>query len=179
MEGSNEPLVFMAESANRLAAQGADLLIIPCNTAHHYYPGVAESVSIPVLNMPAITARYCADHGYTRIGLLATEGTYRTKIYDPYFAERGIEVLLPSPDGVQKLMYLIYDEVKAGKPVHPGYIHPELDALKEQGAQAFILACTELPLVFSDPYADIPFIDPTLLLAREAVREAGGRVTPA
>ena len=171
--GSDAPLAPMVESARRLQDMGADVLLIPCNTAHHFYPWVAAAVDVPVLNMPEISAQYCAQQGYSCVALLSTAGTVRAQVYEPYFERLGIRLLHPSPVGIDNLMYLIYDEVKAGKTPHPDRLYPEIVSLEQQGAQAFLLACTELPLVFESG-GRIPFIDPTLLLARSAVVEAGG-----
>ena len=175
LQGSDAPLAPMVESARRLVAQGADVLIIPCNTAHYFHPGVQAAVDVPVLNMPEISARYCAERGFSCVGLLSTAGTVRAQIYEPYFEKLGIRLLHPSKVGIDNLMYLIYDEVKAGRTPHPERLYPEIVALEEQGAQAFLLACTELPLVFQGG-GRVPFIDPTLLLAKAAVVEAGGMV---
>lgn len=173
LEGSDAPLGPMVESAKRLADQGADLLIIPCNTAHYFHDGVQAAVDVPVLNMPEISARYCADHGFSAVALLSTAGTVRAQIYEPYFEKLGIRLLHPTKVGIDNLMYLIYDEIKAGRTPHPERLYPEIMSLEDQGAQAFLLACTELPLVFHTG-GRVPFIDPTLLLARAAIVEAGG-----
>ncbi len=173
LSGSDAPLGPMVESARRLVDQGADLLIIPCNTAHYFHSGVQAAVEVPVLNMPEISARYCADHGFTAVALLSTAGTVRAGVYEPYFEKTGVRLLHPTRVGIDNLMYLIYDEIKAGRTPHPERLYPELVGLEEQGAQAFLLACTELPLVFHDG-GRVPFIDPTLLLARAAVAAAGG-----
>ena len=156
LEGSDAPLGPMVESAKRLVDQGADFLIIPCNTAHYF-------------------ARYCAERGFSCVALLSTAGTARAHIYEPYFKKLGIKLLHPTKVGIDNLMFLIYDEIKAGRTPHPERLYPELMGLEEQGAQAFLLACTELPLVFHDG-GRVPFIDPTLLLARAAVEAAGGKV---
>lgn len=175
LEGSDAPLGPMVESAKRLVAQGADLLIIPCNTAHYFHGGVQAAVDVPVLNMPEISAQYCADRGFSSVALLSTAGTARAHIYEPYFEKLGIRLLRPTKVGIDNLMFLIYDEIKAGRTPHPERLYPELMGLEEQGAQAFLLACTELPLVFQDG-GRVPFIDPTLLLARAAVKAAGGKL---
>lgn len=172
--GSDAPLKPMAEAARRLEAQGADLLIMPCNTAHYFYEPLCRNTTLPVLNMPEITAEYCAEKGLRCAALLATEGTIRSRIYDRFFAERGIRLLTPSQEGIKKLMHLIYDEVKAGKPAHPEVLWPELEALKNQGAEVFLLACTELPLVFHEDDPHFCFADPTRLLALAAIQAAGG-----
>ena len=175
LEGSDAPLAPMVESAKRLVDQGADVLVIPCNTAHYFHSGVQAAVDVPVLNMPEISAQHCADRGLSCVALLSTAGTVRARIYEPYFEKLGITLLHPTKVGVDNLMYLIYDEIKAGRTPHPERLYPELVGLEEQGAQAFLLACTELPLVFHDG-GRVPFIDPTLLLARAAVEAAGGKV---
>ena len=175
LQGSDAPLAPMVESARRLVEQGADVLIIPCNTAHYFHGGVQAAVEVPVLNMPEISARYCAERGFGCVGLLSTAGTVRAQIYEPYFEKEGVRLLHPTEVGIQNLMYLIYDEIKAGRTPHPERLYPELVDLERQGAQAFLLACTELPLVFHDG-GRVPFIDPTRLLARAAVEMAGGQL---
>ena len=78
-------------------------------------------------------------------------------------------------EGIRALMHLIYDEVKAGKTPHPELLYPEMQRLKEEGAEVFLLACTELPLAFNE---STPFscVDPTLVLARAAILAAGGQL---
>ena len=125
--------------------------------------------------MPEISARYCAERGFSCVALLSTAGTVQARIYEPYFEKLGVRLLHPTKVGIDNLMYLIYDEIKAGRTPHPERLYPEIMALEEQGAQAFLLACTELPLVFHDG-GRVPFVDPTLLLARAAIVEAGGIV---
>ncbi|MBO4872226.1 MAG: amino acid racemase [Lachnospiraceae bacterium] len=171
--GSDAPLIPMAESAARLEAQGADVLIMPCNSAHHYYDGLCRRTDLPVLNMPELTAKTCEEQGIRCAALLATEGCIRSGIYDPYFEARGIQLLKPSEDGIRALMYVIYEEVKAGKRPHPEFLYPEMERLKAKGAEVFLLACTELPLAFNER---TPFVclDPTLVLAKAAITAAGG-----
>ena len=178
LEGSDVPLTYLIESANRLVSAGADLLIMPCNTAHHFFEKLQSAVSVPVLNMPELSAKYCAEKGYDCVGILATEGALSAGVCDPYFEAMGIRLVLPSRQGVKKLMRLIYGEVKAGKPCHPELLSRELLNMALEGAEAFLLACTELPLVFADQTGPLPFIDPTLILARAAVSAAGGKLKP-
>ena len=175
LAGSDAPLGPMVESAKRLWEQGADLLAIPCNTAHYYYDGVVAAVDIPVLNMPEISAKYCAERGLSCVALLSTLGTVHARIYEPYFAKYGLRLLHPTEAGIRDLMHLVYDEIKAGRPPHLERLYPEIAALEQQGAEAVLLACTELPLVFQDG-GRVPFIDPTRLLARAAVAAAGGQL---
>ena len=173
LSGSDAPLRFMAESAERLMAQGADILVIPCHTAHYYYDALQRLCRVPILNMLGVLAQAARSAGYRQLGLLATDGVVQSGIYDSAFHGTGIELIYPDPEGQEALMRLIYRQVKAGKPA----VEPCLDGMASRGAEAFILGCTELPLVFSD----LPgrrFIDPTLLLAKAAIKAVGGSIKP-
>ena len=90
-----DPVPEMIKSAKRLASIGADLLIMPCNTAHNFYDAVASSVSIPVLHMIAITRDALKARGIKCAGLLATDGTVQTGIYQRTFAGSGVDLLTP------------------------------------------------------------------------------------
>ncbi len=178
LDGSDAPLSYLTASAERLISAGADLLIMPCNTAHHFYERLQLFSDVPVLNMPELSAKYCSEKGYDCVGILATEGALSAGVCDPYFERYGIRLVLPSRQGVKKLMRLIYGEVKAGKPCHPELLSRELLNMALEGAEAFLLACTELPLVFAGQNGPLPFIDPTLILARAAIEAAGGKLKP-
>ena len=177
LSGSDAPLRFMAESAERLTAQGADILVIPCHTAHYYYDELQKLCRVPVLNMLGVLAQAAQSAGYRRLGLLATDGVVHSGIYDSAFHGTGIELIYPDPEGQKKLMHLIYEHVKAGKHAGVSALEPCLDGMASRGAQAFILGCTELPLVFSDRPGR-RFIDPTALLAEAAIKAAGGNIKP-
>lgn len=87
LHGGADPVPEMVKSAQRLESIGADLLIMPCNTAHNFYDAVASSVSIPVLHMIAITRDALKSRGVKCAGLLATDGTVQTGIYQRTFEE--------------------------------------------------------------------------------------------
>lgn len=95
LHGGADPVPEMVKSAQRLESIGADLLIMPCNTAHNFYDAVASSVSIPVLHMIAITRDALKSRGVKCAGLLATDGTVQTGIYQRTFEGSGVELLTP------------------------------------------------------------------------------------
>ncbi len=175
LAGSDEPAKYMLESAQRLEKTGADLLIIPCNTAHFFHGKVAEGCGIPVLHMPEETARTAAEAGIKCAGLLATDGTVQSGVYDVIFAKYGIELIKPDSDGQKKLMHMIYDEVKAGKPADTAALDSTLDSMEKAGCEAFILGCTELPIAYAGN-TERRFLDPTSILAEAAIIAAGGKV---
>lgn len=172
LSGDDRVVSYLIESGKRLENAGADLLIIPCNTSHFFYDRLCEKINVPVIHMIRECAKKAASIGYKRAALLATDGVVFSGIYTSVFKEYGIDVLLPSKDGQKKVMSLIYDEVKAGKQPHPEKLADELSSLKAQGAEVFILGCTELPIAFGDTFPGV-FIDPTAVLTEAAIKAAG------
>ena len=175
LSNGEDPLPYMTASGQRLQSQGADFLLMPCNTAHFFWDALRKTVDIPLLHMPRLTAQECQRRGLKRVGLLATTGTIQSGVYARAFAGSGVELLLPDAACSQALMHMIYNEVKAGKKADVESVHPYLEELRQQGAEAFLLACTELPIAFAGDTA-FAFIDPTELLAAEVIRQCGGKV---
>jgi aspartate racemase len=173
LEGGADPAPQMIKSVERLVAGGADVLIMPCNTAHGFLERVREASPVPVLNMIELTCQALVERGVTRAGLLATTGTIQTGIYHKYF--KDVELLLPDEQEQQQVMALIYDGVKAGKADFDARpVQQIAQRLLERGAQSIILGCTELPLAMSMYALDFPATDPTLELAKGAVAFARG-----
>ena len=147
LHGGADPVPEMVKSARRLESIGAELLIMPCNTAHNFYDAVASSVSIPVLHMIAATRDALKTRGVRCAGLLATDGTVQTGIYQ---------------------------RVKAGDLAHDASaFRAACEHLLARGAEVLILGCTELPPAFDIYHLDYPNVDPTLELALAAIRAAG------
>ena len=174
LHGGADPVPEMVKSAQRLASIGADLLIMPCNTAHNFYDAVAASVSIPVLHMIAITRDALKSRGVKCAGLLATDGAVQTGIYQRTFGGSGIELLTPDDADQAAVMDIIYNGVKAGDLAHDAAaFRAACEHLLSRGADVLILGCTELPPAFDIYHLDYPNIDPTLELALAAIRAAG------
>lgn len=172
------PLPEMAKSAVRLQAMGADMLLIACNTAHYFLPELQGYVDIPILDMLSETAKHLKERGICKAAVLATDGTVQTGIYDKALAGVGICPVYPNAEEQKMIMSLVYDYVKAGKSCIDlaGQIAAMEQRLKQQGVQALVLGCTELPIVFDQLGASIPVVDPTEVLACVAVRFAGGKL---
>ena len=175
LHGGADPVPEMVKSAQRLESIGADLLIMPCNTAHNFYDAVASSVSIPVLHMIAITRDALKSRGVKCAGLLATDGTVQTGIYQRTFEGSGVELITPdNTEDQSAVMDIIYNGVKAGDLTHDATaFRAACEHLLARGAEVLILGCTELPPAFDIYHLDYPNVDPTLELALAAVRAAG------
>ncbi len=172
LTGDNSIVPFLVESGKRLENAGAELLLIPCNTSHYFYDSLCAELKIPVLHMIRECAKKVLSLGYSKVALLATDGVVFSGVYGNIFREFGIEILLPGQQGQRQIMNLIYQEIKAGKLAHPEALSEELNNLEKQGAQAFILGCTELPLAFSADCSRA-YIDPAAILAEVAICAAG------
>lgn len=174
-----DPLKELINSARRLEQAGADVLTIACNTAHYYYASIAQSVGCPILHMIKETAEEIARMGVSSIGLLATDGTLQTGLYSSILRQQGIRVLIPTAGGQKNVMALIYDGVKAGNWTYDtGAFQKELYRMAEDGAEMFILGCTELPLAFKLYNIRFNAIDPTDILARSSILAAGYKLRP-
>lgn len=177
LNGGEDPTEQLVLSARRLQSAGAELIAMPCNTAHGFYDAVCAAVDIPVLHMIKLTAQELRREGVKCAGLLATDGTVHTGIYDKCFEGSGIELLMPSQDAQSAVMELIYKGVKAGRrDFDTSRFEKTARELSERGAQTLILGCTELPPAFGIYGLHYPHIDPTLVLARAAVLAAGGEL---
>lgn len=176
LSGGTDPTKEMASALRNLEACGADCIVMPCNTAHYFLPGLQKMTQTPILNMLDITAQICAkNYPGKQAGILATRGTISTGLYDKALAAYGVNCVLPDEAGKNVLMTAIYDGVKKGarlEPMRDGLVSL-LKRMEELGAGYFVLACTELPIVREA--LDLPgrFIDPTTELAKAAIRFCG------
>ena len=178
LHGGADPTPRLIESAQRLQAAGADFLAMSCNTAHYFYGAVADSVVIPLLHMPGLTAMVLREAGVKKAAVLATDGTIRSGVFAKVLAGGGIEPVYPAPEHQALIMRLIYDGVKGRKiPLSQIPVGDILAGLRDRGAEKFILGCTELPIAFRTLGISRDCLDPTRVLAFAAVKYAGGETT--
>ena len=178
LHGGPDPVPELTKSARRLVSAGADILLMPCNTAHYFYDDVARAVSVPVLHMPREAAAALKAAGVKKAGVLATDGTVRAGVYEKALVEAGIELLYPSPAMQAEVMRLIYDGVKGrSAPLESIPVGDILQDLRGQGAEKVVLACTELPIAFAELGLMEGCLDATRALAFAAVRAAGAETT--
>ena len=170
-----DPVEEMTSALRNLEKCGADCIIMPCNTAHYYLPRLRALTDRTILNMLEITGESCADRfPGKRAAVLATRGTLSTGLYSQALERTGVDFIIPDEAEQDVLMHLIYDVVKASRPIEPERL---LEGLRKKGADYFILGCTELPIVAAMLDAEGPFVDPTEELAKEAIRFCGYETT--
>ena len=175
LHAGKSPLYELIRSAHRLEFMGADIIIMACNTAHYYYEQMAPHLTVPFVHMIDETAKEVRARSLDCVGLLATEGTCQSGVYDRSFQRLGIKLIKPSAQTQRCVTSIIYDGVKAGKARYPtGDIAKTLSELSADGAKAFVLGCTELPIAFARYGIGANVIDPTEILAERAVDLARG-----
>ena len=176
LHGGADPVPEMRSALRHLEACGADCILVACNTAHWFVPQLQAETKTPILDMPAVTARRCAAlYPGKRAAVLATTGTLDTGLYSRALERENVDFLLPDDTQRAEIMRFIYGVVKASKPLAPEEENWArlLNSLRERGADYFILACTELPILAGTLQDPGPFVDPTKELAREAILFCG------
>jgi aspartate racemase len=176
------PLPQLIRSARVLEKAGADFIVIPCVTSHHFFQPLQERIKIPILHLIKETVKYTQARfkRIRKIGLIATTGTVQTGLFQKSFSDTGKELILPSPE-VQKKMVMEAIYGKGGiKAIGPSERSKRLilkacQGLIHQGAQAILAGCTEIPLVLREGDLSVPVIDPISILARAAVEKAQGK----
>ena len=161
----------LLSDAKLLEQAGCTVIAVPCNTSHFFLDEVQKHLNIPILHMIRETAKALAAQGLRRPGILATDGTIQTGLYQKEFAAFGVEAVIPSPKAQDLVMSLIYDDVKAGRDGDPqkfAAIHKELLSM---GCDCGVLACTELS-VFATAHHLPPFYTDAMAVLAERSVEA-------
>jgi len=176
IESGDWPAVaeLMLSSAHKLARAGADFLICPDNTIHQALPWVVRHSPLPWLHIAEVVAAHAAERGFRRLGLTGTRYLVDSEIYPEKLAARGIEYLRPNPIERAEINRIIFEELIAGvfRPEAVACLQRVMARMKDEGCDAVVLGCTEIPLIMNDDNSPLPTLDSTRLLARAALRRA-------
>jgi aspartate racemase len=175
----NKVLKSLLKGCQLLEKNKCDFIVIPCNTAHYWYDDLQKKINIPIINMPKevfkVTKKQCKNN--TKIGLLATEGTLKTGVYNKFF-EKKYQLVLPNnkiqKENVNKaIRFVKMGNIKAAEKS----IKPAIDFLIRNKCKKIILGCTELPIAifafksFSKVKSSKLFFDPNLILANSSMKK--------
>lgn len=174
-KSTDSPLPYMVEDALRLEAYGADVIVIPCNTAHYFIDEVRRSVKIPVPSIIEETAEYIKQCGYKKAGIMATRGTVISGSYQEKLEQLGLGWEIPGKTDQGYLHSLIYDDIKSGKKPNMERFLTVAENLSQKGCDVLILGCTELSLIKETESMDIPFADSLKILAHKAIEMCGAK----
>lgn len=174
LSGDTAPVqARLLSDARVLEAWGAAAVAVTCNTAHAFLPAIEGELTIPVVNMIEETAAALKAMGAKRVGILGTDGTLQTGLYHRALEAQGIEALSPPPGAQRQVMSVIYDEIKRGLPGSPEKFAAADTALREQGCDRLVLACTELSTYRDRRRLDGFYVDAMDVLARRCVEICG------
>jgi aspartate racemase len=149
IEGAGEdPAPVLCDMAKGLQAQGADFLVMPCNTAHYYLPAIAGSVSIPMLDMVLLAIQKLAGASAGRIGVLASPAVRMVGLYKTRMKQAGLQTVFPEPQDEKTLLGII-KAVKAGRldDKHRQDYGKVAGHLLDAGADVLLVACTEFSVI--------------------------------
>lgn len=178
LEGATSPLPELIEGAQLLEKAGADMIVMPCVTAHYFYDDIIKHISIPFLHLLDTAYRYMTENlpFIRRTGVIATRGTIRSGLIQESFNRDGREVIAPDDEHIRKFHNAIYtaEGIKAGYKKKPKQLLLQVAThLEERHAEAVIAGCSEIPLVIDDGDLNLPFINPLKILAIESIKTAG------
>jgi aspartate racemase len=156
---------ILAEAARSLERSGVSAVAVAANTLHLVSDQIAGAVAVPFIDMIDVTAKTVSDHGHRTVGILATNYTMTSALYPDRLAPYGVDLLVPSDDDRAVVHDIIYGELvhnvvtDASRAAYLGVI----DRLVERGAEAVLLACTEIGLLLSDGDGPVPLLDTSIL----------------
>lgn len=168
-KSKDDPFPVMLEEMKRLTSAGAELLVIPCNTAHTFYERLQAKSSVPILNIIEETVLHLKKGGVRTFGLLATEGTVKSNAYPHFCAESGMRCIVPTEEEQQIITSIIYDDIKQNRPVDMKRFHAVADAMRARGCEKLVLGCTELSLLKRNRLSDDEYVDSLEVLAYQTV----------
>ncbi|WP_341503447.1 amino acid racemase [Gallaecimonas sp. GXIMD4217] len=165
---------LMLSSANKLAAMGAELAICPDNTIHQAFDYVAKRSPIPWLHIAEVVADEAEARGYRRLAILGTRFLMTGPVYPQVLERRGIAWQIPDETDRAMVDAVIFEELVPGlvREASRNAFIGLIEKLAEQGCDAVVLGCTEIPLLISPDDSPLPVLDSTRLLARAALAAA-------
>lgn len=147
-QSKKNPLPRMLEVGQALQEQGADVIAIPCMTAHFFHDELEKNIGIPVIHGIRRTAECLQEAGVNTVGIMATDGTISSRIFQRELEALGMRAVVPEAEFQNRIMKMIYTDIKAGRmPAREEFMEIKEHLVSHQKAQAVVLGCTELSLM--------------------------------
>jgi aspartate racemase len=162
---------IVSRAAARLAASGAEALVLASNTLHKVEDAVTAASGLPVLNIADVAGDRIAADGRSYVALLGTRFTMNEEFARDRYGERGIVLHTLTPDWAREVDRIVYDELAAGRVVRDSQrkLKTLITELAKAKVQAVVLGCTELGLAIDARANVLPIYDTCALHARAAV----------
>lgn len=162
------PAVSMTETAKTLEKLGAAYICAPCVTSHYIFDEIQAEINVPLVNMIDETVAALKKRGSKKAGIMATSGTVSSELFQAALEKAEIDFVLPDDETQTIIMDIIYNEVKAGKPVDIKRFLSTADKLFATGCDSVILGCTELSVI-NNNRLDNRFVDALTALAQKCI----------
>lgn len=140
----DNPVYKILYMVKKLEMANCSVIVMPCNTASYFYKEIKNATDIHFINIVLETVKYLAEKKIKKVGLLATKGTIKSKIYEDLLNEYGIECIIPNNQEQDIVQEVIYDGVKSNKDISLDDFYEVSNRLKKEGCEKIILGCTEL-----------------------------------
>jgi len=165
---------LMLSSAEKLAKAGADFLICPDNTIHQVFDLVKHRSPRPWMHIAEEVANEAKRCHYKRLGVTGTRYLMEGPVYPEKLQAAGLEYRIPGPKEREKINQIIMDELVNAQftPRSLAYFTEVIRGLADEGCDAVVLGCTEIPLLVTADSSPLPTLDSTRLLAKAALRKA-------
>lgn len=165
---------IICTAAKKAEDAGADCILIGANTMHNVADDVEKAISVPLIHIAKETAKEIGKLGIDTVALLGTKYTMQLNFFKDTLASYGIETIVPSDEGIEKINVAIYEELAKGivlDPTKKTFI-AIIDKLAGLGANGVVLGCTEIPLLIKPQDCPLPLFDTTKIHAKAAVNFA-------
>ena len=165
---------LMLSSAEKLARVGADFAISPDNTIHQAFDIVSSKSPIPWLHIADRIVQEAKSRGFKRLGIMGTKYLMTGPVYPEFLAKHGMIAQIPDGEDRERINTIIFKELVNGVFLEKSrqWFNEVIQKLKDQGCDAVVLGCTEIPLIVDPDDCPLPTLDSTRLLARHALKEA-------
>jgi aspartate racemase len=165
---------LMLSSAEKLAKAGADFLVCPDNTVHQAFEFIEHRSPRPWLHIAREVAKEAGQKGHRRLGVLGTRYLMEGPVYPEKLKAAGLEHRIPGQRERTEINRIIFEELVNAqfKPRSLAYFTEVIRTMGEEGCDAVVLGCTEIPLLVTEGTSPLPTLDSTRLLAKAALRKA-------
>ena len=170
------PLDSMIKIGKALGDMGAVNIAIPCITAHYFHDALTTGIQVPIIHIIKETAQYLAQKGIRCAGIMATEGTIYSRLFQEELSDWNIATVVPTEDYQKQVTDLIYQNVKANLPVDLNKFEAVSEYLRKEGADIIILGCTELSLIKRDYCIGPGYLDAMEVLAMRSIQVSEARL---
>lgn len=165
---------LMLSSARKVAAAGAQFAVCPDNTIHQAYDFVARESPIPWLHIAETVVAEARRRGFRHLGILGTKYLMTGPVYPRALQTAGLSHEIPDEQARERIDHIIFSELVNGHFLEPSRscFYDVISRFRDQGCDAVVLGCTEIPLIVEPDRSPLPTLDSTRLLARAALTKS-------